>query len=40
MLLDGAPSVKSGSLVPDLTRPGMGWELKQQDAERFIVKAR
>lgn len=37
MLLDGAPVVKDGQVVPDLTRPGLGLALKTQDAEPYRV---
>jgi L-alanine-DL-glutamate epimerase-like enolase superfamily enzyme len=37
MLLDGAPTPTNGVLRPDLTRPGLGLELKAADAERFTV---
>jgi L-alanine-DL-glutamate epimerase-like enolase superfamily enzyme len=35
MLFDGAPVPKNGTIRPDLTRPGLGLELKHRDAERF-----
>jgi L-alanine-DL-glutamate epimerase-like enolase superfamily enzyme len=35
MLFDGAPSPKDGALFPDLTRPGLGIELRVADAERY-----
>jgi L-alanine-DL-glutamate epimerase-like enolase superfamily enzyme len=37
MLFDGAPRVKDGAIAPDLTRPGMGLDLKDKDAERFAA---
>lgn len=37
MLLDGVPALERGALVPDLTRPGIGLELKRSDAERFAI---
>lgn len=37
MLFDGAREPVQGALTPDLTRPGMGLELKRQDAERYAV---
>jgi L-alanine-DL-glutamate epimerase-like enolase superfamily enzyme len=37
MLFDGAPIPRDGMLAPDLTRPGLGLELKRQDARRFAV---
>ncbi|HUJ26507.1 MAG TPA: enolase C-terminal domain-like protein [Myxococcales bacterium] len=35
MLFDGAPQPDHGRLAPDLSRPGIGMELKREDAERF-----
>ncbi len=35
MLFDGALTPTKGDLRPDLSRPGLGLILKQQDAERF-----
>ncbi|HZZ00717.1 MAG TPA: enolase C-terminal domain-like protein [Candidatus Baltobacteraceae bacterium] len=37
MFFDGAGDPKDGALVPDVTRPGIGLELKRQDAERYAV---
>jgi hypothetical protein len=37
MLFDGAPRPVDGVLYPDLTRPGLGLELKRADAERYCV---
>ncbi len=37
MLFDGAPRVNDGAIRPDLSRPGMGLEFKEEDAERFAV---
>lgn len=37
MLFDGVPSPAGGVLTPDATRPGLGIELKRQDAEKYIV---
>jgi len=37
MLFDGGPGVEEGTLVPDLSRPGLGLELKRVDAERYAV---
>jgi L-alanine-DL-glutamate epimerase-like enolase superfamily enzyme len=37
MLFDGVPKVRNGMLYPDLSRPGMGLELKEKDAEKFRV---
>jgi L-alanine-DL-glutamate epimerase-like enolase superfamily enzyme len=35
MLFDGAPQVKDGLITPDLSRPGLGLQLKEADAEKF-----
>ncbi|HEX8791418.1 MAG TPA: enolase C-terminal domain-like protein [Polyangiaceae bacterium] len=37
MLLDGALVPRDGALWPDLTRPGLGVELKAADAQRFAA---
>jgi L-alanine-DL-glutamate epimerase-like enolase superfamily enzyme len=37
MLFDGFAAPIGGTLLPDLSRPGLGVELKTQDAERFRV---
>jgi L-alanine-DL-glutamate epimerase-like enolase superfamily enzyme len=37
MLFDGALQPVRGELHPDLSRPGLGLELKRTDAERFAV---
>lgn len=37
MLFDGARSPIAGVLKPDLSRPGIGLELKHPDAERFLT---
>jgi L-alanine-DL-glutamate epimerase-like enolase superfamily enzyme len=37
MLFDGAPRVKNGTIEPDLSRPGMGLEFKQSDAEPYAI---
>lgn len=37
ILFDGTQKPKGGVLYPDLTRPGLGLELKQKDAEKFAV---
>jgi L-alanine-DL-glutamate epimerase-like enolase superfamily enzyme len=37
MFFDGARSPLNGELSPDLTRPGMGVELKRADVERFAA---
>jgi hypothetical protein len=35
LFFDGASDPKDGALAPDLSRPGIGLELKRQDAERY-----
>ena len=37
MLFDGAPVAKNGMIKPDLSRPGLGLEFKQHDAERYAT---
>ena len=37
MLFDGAVEPKSGALHPDLSRPGLGLELKRADAQRYAA---
>jgi hypothetical protein len=37
MLFNGVPSPVNGELSPDLSRPGMGIELKRADAQRFAA---
>jgi L-alanine-DL-glutamate epimerase-like enolase superfamily enzyme len=37
MIFDGAIRPRSGTLAPDLTRPGVGLELKSTDAEQYLV---
>jgi hypothetical protein len=37
MLFDGLPELLDGELHPDLSRPGMGLELKAADARRYRV---
>jgi L-alanine-DL-glutamate epimerase-like enolase superfamily enzyme len=39
MLFDGVPELKDGALVPDLSRPGLGLELKRADAARYAMGA-
>ncbi|MFP2900515.1 enolase C-terminal domain-like protein [Corallococcus sp. 4LFB] len=39
MLFDGVPPPVDGALAPDLSRPGLGLELKRADAARFAVGA-
>jgi len=37
MFFDGFPELVDGELRPDLSRPGMGLELKRSDAERYAA---
>ena len=37
MLFDGVPQPRNGKLYPDLSRPGLGLELKRADAERYAA---
>jgi len=37
MFFDGVPQPEGGELSPDITRPGLGLELKRADAERFAA---
>jgi hypothetical protein len=37
MLFDGVLSPERGYLRPDLSRPGLGLELKRADAERYAA---
>jgi L-alanine-DL-glutamate epimerase-like enolase superfamily enzyme len=37
MLFDGAPEPVDGTLAPDGRRPGLGLELKRQDAQRYAT---
>jgi len=37
MFFDGFCEPRDGSMFPDLSRPGMGLELKEQDADKFRV---
>jgi hypothetical protein len=37
LLFDGAPEPEAGELAPDLSRPGIGLELKRSDAERYAL---
>ncbi|HEX4740582.1 MAG TPA: enolase C-terminal domain-like protein [Caulobacteraceae bacterium] len=37
MLFDGAPRLAHGQIAPDITRPGLGLELKRADAEKWAV---
>ena len=39
MLFDGFCEQKNGAMKPDLSRPGLGLEFKQADAEQFRVSA-
>jgi len=37
MLFDGAPAPRNGLLAPDLSRPGIGLELKRREADRHAA---
>ncbi len=37
MLFDGITEPRAGTLAPDLSRPGMGLELRRADARRFAA---
>lgn len=37
MFFDGAPTVSAGRIAPDLTRPGLGLELKRADAGHYAI---
>jgi L-alanine-DL-glutamate epimerase-like enolase superfamily enzyme len=37
MLFDGLPELRDAELRPDLSRPGIGLELKQADAQKFAA---
>jgi len=37
MLFDGFAAPRDGALRPDLSRPGIGVELKERDAERYAA---
>jgi L-alanine-DL-glutamate epimerase-like enolase superfamily enzyme len=37
MLFDGFPAPAGGAIRPDLSRPGLGIELKREDAQRYAV---
>jgi L-alanine-DL-glutamate epimerase-like enolase superfamily enzyme len=37
LLFDGAPEPVNGSLRPDLSRPGFGFELKRADAQQYAA---
>jgi L-alanine-DL-glutamate epimerase-like enolase superfamily enzyme len=37
MLFDGVPEPVGGELRPDLSRPGLGLELKEQDAQKYAA---
>ncbi len=39
LFFDGAPRPRRGALAPDLSRPGLGLELKAADVERYRVEA-
>jgi hypothetical protein len=37
MLFDGAPHPDQGHLVPDASRPGLGVEFKEKDAQCYRI---
>ena len=37
MLFDGLPDLLEGALRPDPDRPGHGLELREADAERYLL---
>jgi hypothetical protein len=37
MFFDGFCEPVKGSMMPDLSRPGMGLELKRKDASKFVI---
>jgi len=37
MLFDGAPAARDGIIRPDLSRPGLGLDFKEQDAQKFAL---
>jgi L-alanine-DL-glutamate epimerase-like enolase superfamily enzyme len=37
LLFDGAPVPSKGMLTPDLSRPGLGIDLKERDADRYAI---
>jgi L-alanine-DL-glutamate epimerase-like enolase superfamily enzyme len=37
MLFDGAPNLVDGRVAPDLSRPGLGIEMRAADAEQFRI---
>lgn len=37
MFFDGVPQPKDGRIAPDLTRPGLGLELKRENAEHYAI---
>lgn len=39
LLFEGVLEPQDGALVPDLTRPGMGLELRRSDARRYLVES-
>ena len=38
LFFDGVSDPRGGALAPDMTRAGLGLELKRQDVERFVVR--
>jgi L-alanine-DL-glutamate epimerase-like enolase superfamily enzyme len=37
LLFDGAPRLRDGKLAPDLSRPGLGFDFRKEDAECFRI---
>ena len=37
MLFEGAPEPNEGALEPDLSRPGLGLEIKRADAKKYAT---
>jgi hypothetical protein len=37
MFFDGFCEPVKGCMTPDLSRPGMGLELKRQDVSKFVI---
>jgi hypothetical protein len=37
LLFDGAPVPADGTISPDLSRPGLGLDFKEKDAEKFAL---
>ena len=37
MFFDGIPEPRNGELCPDLSRPGIGFEIKRNDIEKYLI---